>query len=175
MNDTSFFSDNTSFRRAKLINFLYQTADYGTNKFQSMEVLFAMSKDTIGKESEKFWKKQTVAEKWSNLYFAYSIDYKVRSFRVLNETGIEKEEALKVMSVVEHNRWNVEKLLMGYRKPKVSEDMYNKSDEIAKKLKNNKNLFIHPQIRPFVELTEDMKQLDKEFNKYIPWIVSIAP
>lgn len=175
MNDTSFFSDNTSFRRAKLINFLYQTADYGTNKFQSMEVLFAMSKDTIWKESEKFWKKQTVAEKWSNLYFAYSIDYKVRSFRVLNETGIEKEEALKVMSVVEHNRWNVEKLLMGYRKPKISEDMYNKSDDIAKKLKNNKNLFIHPQIRPFRELTDDMKQLDKEFNKYIPWIVSIAP
>ena len=72
---------------------------------------------------------------------------------------------------MEHNRWNVEKLLMGYRKPLEIEDLYDKSDDIARKLKNNKNLFVHAQIRPYDDLSDDMKELDKEFARYIPWII----
>ena len=174
MNDTSFYADDVSFRRALLINYLYQTADYDTNKFQAKETLLAMSEDAIWKESMRWWKKLSVAEKWSNLYFAYSIDYKVQSLRVMQESESDREKILEAMSMTEHNRWNVEKLLMGYRKPKVSEDMYNKPEEIAHKLKNNKNLFIHPQIRPYEELTDDMKHLDREFAAYIPWIVEMA-
>lgn len=175
MNDTSFFADEVSFRRALLINYLYQTADYSTNTFQSMEELLSTSEDMIWKESERFWKKLSVAEKWSNLYFAYSVDYKAQSLRFMKESEPDNKDMLEALSIAEHNRWNVEKLLMGYRKPQVSEDMYNKSEDIARKLKNNKNLFIHPQIRPYDELTDEMKQLDREFTKYIPWIMSTAP
>ena len=174
MNDTSFFADDVSFRRALLINYLYQKADWSTNTFQSQEILLATSKEAILKDAERMWKELSVAEKWSNFYFAYSIDYKIQSLRVMQESEQDNEEILEALSESEHNRWNVEKLLMGYRKPKASEDMYGKSEKIARKLKNNKNLFIHSQIRPYDDLSDDMKKVDKEFAAYIPWIVDMA-
>ena len=80
------------------------------------------------------------------------------------------EKESEIIGKIEHNRWNVEKLLMGYRKPKEEEDLYGKPDEVESKLKNNKNIFIHAQIRPFEQISEDMQNVDKEFAKYIPWI-----
>ena len=81
---------------------------------------------------------------------------------------------IDALSETEHNRWNVERLLMGYRKPAEKEDMYDKPAEIAKKLKNNKNLFIHAHIRPYESLTKEIKQFDIDFAKYIPWIIQTA-
>ena len=78
------------------------------------------------------------------------------------------------MAKVEHNRWNVEKLLMGYRKPHYNEDKYRTTDPEKKKmLKKNKDLFIHHDIRPFDEL-DTIKELDKEFSRYIPWIMRMT-
>ena len=72
------------------------------------------------------------------------------------------------MAIVEHNRWNVEKLLMGYRKPKQEEDKY-EHPEFVSKLKKNKDLFIHHDIRPFGQL-KAIKELDyeKHWRKHAP-------
>ena len=84
------------------------------------------------------------------------------------------EEEVTEIAQVEHNRWNVEKLLMGYRKPHFDEDKYNAPNDDAKaKLGKNKNLFIHSDIRPFNELGE-IKELDREFSRYIPWIIRMT-
>ena len=183
MNDMSFFSDEESFRRAKLVNYLYQTADYNTNTFQSTIVLQSMASDQLWKEANAFWKEQTVAEKWSNLYFAFGISYKLLTLRAMRNLDIEDDRLdcetltqaeIDALSEAEHNRWNIERLLMGYRKPAEKEDMYDKPAEIAKKLKNNKNLFIHAHIRPYESLTKEIKQFDIEFAKYIPWIIQTA-
>ena len=157
MNDTSFYSEETSLRRAKLINDLYNQKWGGKN-----------------------WDELNVAEKWSNLYFAYGISYKLLVLRAMR--GLDPEDTshdkdpltaaeLEALGRTEHNRWNVEKLLMGYRKPQSKEDPYGKTEAVAKQLSNNKHFFIHPQIRPYEELTEEMKQLDIEFSNYIPWII----
>ena len=76
------------------------------------------------------------------------------------------------MAVVEHNRWNVEKLLMGYRKPRKEEDKY-LHPECAGQLSQNKKLFIHHDIRPFGTLGI-IAELDREFSRYIPWIMRMT-
>ena len=142
-----------------------------------------MASDQLWKEANAFWKEQTVAEKWSNLYFAFGISYKLLTLRAMRNLDIEDDRLdcetltqaeIDALSETEHNRWNVERLLMGYRKPAEKEDMYDKPAEIAKKLKNNKNLFIHAHIRPYESLTKEIKQFDIDFAKYIPWIIQTA-
>jgi hypothetical protein len=180
MCDTAYYIDETAIRRAKLINYLYSTADYSCNRFKDSTVLASMTDESIWREADKKWKELTVALKWSNLYNAYSIPCKMASLRVMrglehNDTSRDfdsftKEEILK-LATVEHNRWNVEKLLMGYRKAKPDEDKYEhtllRNDKDAM---GNKKLFIHHDIRPFGAL-DNVRQLDYEFVKYIPWIL----
>ena len=76
------------------------------------------------------------------------------------------------LAKVEHNRWTVEKLLMGYRKPLSDEDKYAAGNEVFKAdLIKNKERFIHYDIRPYDELDENEKELDRIFSEYIPWII----
>jgi len=89
------------------------------------------------------------------------IDYKSLTFKDLTD------EEIEILAEVEHNRWNVEKLLMGFRP--VTE---NEFDEIQKsiaeggslKKKYNKNLKAHYDIRPFADLREDKP--GKNVNRY---------
>lgn len=178
MFETAFYADEQALRRAKLINFLYSTAKYETHKFQSIMVLDSMPEDKIWREADKYWQDLTVALKWSNLYNAYSIRTKMETLRAIRGLDMKDdrhdyhpltEEEVKVMAIIEHNRWNVEKLLMGYRKARKEEDKYEHS-ESAGDLAKNKKLFIHHDIRPFDEL-DDVKEFDYEFSRYIPWIM----
>ena len=90
------------------------------------------------------------------------------------DTNSLTDEEVEVMARVEHNRWNVEKLLMGYRKPKREEDKYAEENECFKgELKQNKNRFIHHDIRPYDQL-DGVGELDKEFSRYIPWILKMT-
>lgn len=181
MNETAYSADNHALKRAKLINYLYSTADYSTYKFQGILTLDAMSPDQIWSEADRYWKELTVALKWSNLYSAYAMRTKLASLRAMRGLDIRDkshdydtltEEEANALAEVEHNRWNVEKLLMGFRKPLADEDKY-KHKESARELKNNKKLFIHHDIRPFGEL-DDVRVLDKEFSCYLPWIMRMT-
>lgn len=184
MNETAYSTDDKSLARAKLINYLYSTMT-PEGKFQSVLVLSALSDEQIWKEADEFWKKDlTVALKWSNLYNAYTIPVKLailRSLRglCLDDTSRDMfsltDTEAEILARVEHNRWNVEKLLMGYRKAHRNEDRYEYSDnkEFQDKLKFNKNRFIHHDIRPFDDL-DGIKNLDIEFSRYIPWILKMT-
>lgn len=181
MNETAYSADEKSLERAKLINYLYNTANYNDNKFIGMLALDAMSTDQIKEDANKFWNDLSVALKWSNLYNAYTLRTKIttlRAMRGLNQEDASRdqwtlsEEEVEEMAHVEHNRWNTEKLLMGYRKPHMNEDKY-AHPEFANKLKKNKERFIHHDIRPFNQL-DTIKDLDYEFSRYIPWIMRMT-
>jgi hypothetical protein len=94
------------------------------------------------------------------------IDDKSHDFDILSEHEVD------VMAKVEHNRWNVEKLLMGYRKAQRNEDKY-EHKEYSDQLSKNKRLFIHHDIRPFGTLGI-IAELDREFSRYIPWIMRMT-
>lgn len=184
MNETAYSTDDKSLARAKLINYLYSTMT-PEGKFQSVLVLSALSDEQIWKEADEFWKKDlTVALKWSNLYNAYTIPVKLAILRSLRGLCLDNtsrdmvsltDTEAEILARVEHNRWNVEKLLMGYRKAHRNEDRYEYSDnkEFQDKLKLNKNRFIHHDIRPFDDLG-GIKNLDIEFSRYIPWILKMT-
>ena len=181
MNETAYCADEKSLERAKLINYLYETAQYEENKFQGILVLDAMSKEQIMKDANEYWRKLTVALKWSNLYNAYTLRTKVATLRAMRGLDLDDatqdfwnltENEVEEMAYVEHNRWNVEKLLMGFRKPHKDEDKY-AHPEFKNDLKKNKERFIHHDIRPFDKL-DGIQVLDYEFSRYIPWIMKMT-
>lgn len=184
MNETAYSTDDKSLARAKLINYLYSTMT-SEGKFQSVLVLSALSDEQIWKDADEFWNKDlTVALKWSNLYNAYTIPVKLAILRSLRELGINDtcrdtdsltDIESEILAKVEHNRWNVEKLLMGFRKAHMSEDKYEYPDnkDFQNKLKLNKKRFIHHDIRPYDDL-DGIQELDVEFSRYIPWILKMT-
>lgn len=182
MNDTGYSTNDKMMRTAKLINYLYMTADCSSNEFVDPLVLNSIPKKTIEKVADQEWRKLPVAKKWSNLYAAYSLTCKLATLRTMRGLDVDDRsmdkteltaEEIRTLAAVEHNRWNVEKLLMGFRKPKSGEDKY-MHPQYADKLKNNKDLFIHHDIRPYGELPENTKRLDSEFSEYIPWILKMV-
>ena len=193
MSDMAFYADEVSIKRAKLINFLYATANYDDHHFLDVTVLASMTPDRIWKTANEEWKKLTVALKWSNLYCAYHIPFKLASLRAMrglqpddqsqDQQPLTSAETLKIAQV-EHNRWNIEKLLMGYRKARHEEDCYayrntfgNNADfkkADADNLEKNKKIYIHHDIRPFNELDKNTQQWDYEIAKYIPWILKMT-
>lgn len=156
MKDLPFSYDTNSYKMAKLINFLYNTADYATLRFLDFTVLATMGSDNIWQMAENYWNQLSIALKWSNLYCAYNISIKMdclRSIRGLSPTDKTHDfdeltpNEMEIMAKVEHNRWNIEKLLMGFRKATYDEDKYEHPEHSI--LQRNKYLFIHHDIRPW--------------------------
>lgn len=182
MNETAYSADETSLKRAKLINYLYSTMPSEYN-FQSILALDALSPESIWKEADEKWRNLSIALKWSNLYNAYAIRIKLACLRAARGLDLEdeshdtwplSEEEVVWMARMEHNRWNVEKLLMGFRKAYPEEDKYAVSDGESKAgLSRNKKRFIHHDIRLFEDL-DAVKNLDFEFSRYIPWIMRMT-
>jgi hypothetical protein len=186
MNDMSYCSDEELMRRAKLVNFLY-------SKFHNLKPgdwpelekeIKEKSSDDYMDEANEAWQQLTVAHKWSNLYCAYNFPGKLATLRQMRnlkpdntskDTNDLSNDELSILTQVEHNRWNVEKLLMGFRKPSKKEDHYeyaqeSNHQEIREKLSENKKLFIHHDIRPYDQL-KDVKELERLICKFIPWII----
>lgn len=170
MDDMAYCTDERAFRQAKLINYLYSTANYSTYKFKDMLALDSIPEKILWKEVDEKWKQLEVAKKWSNMYCAYSFRCKLDSLKAM---GGLSEKNVKIIAEVEHNRWNVEKLLMGYRRAENDENKYENKKEYSDNLKKNKDLFIHHDIRPFENLG-DIKQLDYEIAKYMTWILRMT-
>lgn len=186
MNDMSYSNDEKLLDRAKLVNFLYINFDKTRHEFNA-EVeckIKNMDKETLMEKANEAWQELSVAHKWSNLYCAYNFPGKLATLRMLRglapgDTSKDTEDLsqneINILTEVEHNRWNVEKLLMGYRKPSKEEDHYQYAthenhQEIREALSGNKYLFIHHDIRPFNELNE-VKEFERQICKHIPWIM----
>ena len=182
MTDIPFDIDRRAQRMAECINHLYSKCDeLGWKKIPTQEEVKACTLNDIhGK-----WIKLPVALQWSNLYSAYNIPYRIRSIQAMRAgdapvtevTEVSNDE-VEALGRVEHDRWNVEKLLLGYRKPSEAEDYYAERNIIdGKKVKEMKNahkeLFIHCDIRPYTELDE-IQEIDKEIIRYIPWFREMA-
>lgn len=179
MTDIIFDVDKRVQRMAECINHLYSKCDeLQWARIPTHEEVMNCTWEEIHKK----WIKLPVALQWSNLYSAYNIAYRVRIINAMRKgaeiiTDISDKEA-ETLGRVEHDRWNVEKLLLGYRKPSEAEDYYADSNLVdGKKLKAMKNahkeLFIHSDIRPYTELDE-IQEIDKEIIRYIPWFINMS-
>ena len=113
----------------------------------------------------------------SNLYSANSIPFKLRSLGKTNKYKLTEHE-IEIISVTEHNRWNIERLLLGFRAYTLAEririkDIINGPNKQEKEdikniiNKNKKESFIHKDIAPYDELTEETKKYDKSIVQNI--------
>jgi hypothetical protein len=159
---------------AKNVNYIYDRC-YNDN-IENWQGRVLSSVEINPADRDGLWDKLSSVKRWSSIYNAMTIPSKMRSIG-LTEDDWDKfyyisQQDIQILAQVEHNRWNVEKLLMGYRKPKKDEDKY-VYPEFAGKLKKNKDLFVHHDIRPFDQLNT-IKELDYEFARYIPWIMKMT-
>ena len=113
------------------------------------------------------------ALKWSNRFCANSIYVKQRSLN-FNSGETLNEKQIEMMAHIEHNRWVIEKLLMGYRAPAPEELKKIEADKEEKK--KYRKMFIHSDIRAYRSLTEDYTGInaglyDINIVKALPFIL----
>lgn len=96
--------------------------------------------DTLAKEFHKVYMNDENAEiekltdYWSNVYVSNTLWTKLRCLEIKNEK-IEAEDK-EILVEVEHNRWNVEKLIMSYRHlTKEEQDRASNDPQVKKLLK----------------------------------------
>lgn len=172
--------DNTLQEQAKRVNYVYTLTGKHTDGNLDTEV----TGDTDNQKCNEAWNKlkneYPIVNQWSNIYHICTIPTKLRSINIGNDiivgsyklNGVTSDE-LSHIAEVEHNRWNVEKLLLGFRPFSSEEESEMRQTPDGKKFKNNKKAqYIHYDIREYRQLSDSTKLYDITSCKYIPFIVN---
>lgn len=163
MLDNCYDLDSQNIRMAQSIHYVYTFY----NDYQTLPE--SLPQDKI---LRKIWNEIPVSHQWSNLYSAYSIAPKLRSLGITDYFALKlNEEQITLIAKVEHNRWNMEKLLLGFRKPTPEEQKIIDSDK-AKRKEYKDKYFVHTDIRPYDELSEGSKSYDRCITAGIPLVIS---
>ena len=134
-------------RMAKVVNHVYDC--YYNDNYTPVEIDW--------KKADESWKKLSNAKKWSNIYNAMAVATKMRSlgYTVHDWDTLYCLSAQEVdyLAEVEHNRWCIEELLLGYR---PANDLEQKAIEENITLKKTyRDRFIHYDLRSYKDLRED--------------------
>lgn len=159
-------------RRARRIMYLYDVEDTKNGKYEGMP----KDDDLL----DSWFSKQFVFQQ-SNIYAANTIPFKLRSIGNGNLRKLTESE-VEILSVVEHNRWNVERLLLGIRPYKTAERMNlnsvfssgdpEKIGPLKRVYKEQKTkYFKHKDIAPYSELLPDSKKYDQNIVRNIVDVV----
>lgn len=117
---------------------------------------------------QSLWRKLPFALQWSNFYTAYSKDFKLRSFKNVLQGNVSDTD-IECLCMVEHNRWCVEKLLLGFRKPHKEEQeiinrggMIKDGDKEIKVARWYKNRYVHNDLVPNEQLEKESITHDRD-------------
>ena len=143
-------------RMAQNVNYIYNQC-YNDN-FKNWQGQIQTSVEINRTERDKLWAGLSSVKRWSSIYNAMTIPSKMRSIG-LGEDDWEKfydisQQDVEILAQVEHNRWNVEELILGYR-PCTDEEQ----DKIAADVETQKDAFkarkIHYDLRAYHDLRPD--------------------
>lgn len=192
MEDTLFDLNHDNQRMGMLINYYYNFNEKHPSIFEENHIL------TV-KELQKvlgYWNDGTsVAEQWSSSYCCMSFAQKLAQWGIdIEKASIDDiktviHDNIEVLGYIEHNRWNMEKLLFGFRKPHADEQA--EIDESRKVLSDNdkqskhkyyKKKHIHSYLNSFDALADvnwkgmnrekdDVRKIDYDMLQQIPWIL----
>jgi hypothetical protein len=142
-----------------MVNYVYSTGI--PEKFPEEEIV-------------AMWHDLRTALKWSNRYHADSIQFKIRSFADCLDEPL-NDQQIDLMARVEHNRWNMEKLLMGYRTTTPLEKEAIAKDP-SKKNEYKINRFAHHDICAYDDLQSDetginAREYDCRISSSLPLII----
>lgn len=195
MQYADFTTSTDTFYRAMICNYLYTMIDDKAlvDKILHIDIT---DKERSMKPIIDAWKKLAIFDKWSNSYLANSFETKIRSIAgdvddvVLHYNDLVAAFATLNMEMAEceHNRWNMQQLLMGFRAFNDNEmaKMMKEADEATssierqaiinriKKEKKSSEERAHLNIRSFdalLELDSEAYKYDEIFNGAIPAIL----
>lgn len=153
---------------AKRINYLYKK-EYDKEPYGTM----------AGQEElDRLWHDLSYAEKMSNIYAANSVYTKFRSMGI-NEGEKVKEDDVEPLAKIEHARWNMEKLLVGFRaltgneRKRINDGL--KKKDINVESENNekkKQKFEHKDITPYDALPDSSKAYDKAIVRNLADVIN---
>ena len=133
------------------------------------------------KELEENWFKEQYTSQKSNLYAANSIPFKKRSISMGERKEPPANEEIDLLAETEHNRWNIERLLLGYKPYKIAEREESRlnGDKNIDIYFNKAKLLIHKDITPYKELInikgnveeEDTKEIDRRSVRTILTVI----
>lgn len=141
---------------AKNVNYIYSQC-YNDN-FVNWQGHIQTSVEIDRVERDRLWANLSSVKRWSSIYNAMTIPSKMRSIG-LGEDDWDKfydisQQDIEILAQVEHNRWNVEELILGYR-PCTDEEQ----DIIAADIETQKDAFkarkIHYDLRAYHDLRPD--------------------
>ncbi len=152
----------------KRINYIYNY--YYTNGSSPESIDESVASDQ--------WEDVRISKRWSNIYSAASIWTKLRSLMGSDTIEPRKpqiEEHIEILAQMEHNRWVVEELLLGYRPVNQQEDLAIDNNKTLKSVM--KQQYIHYDIRPYEGLKtdehgNDVRENDKLIVRNIHLIAS---
>ena len=159
--DVDISTDSEEIRWGKYVNYIYHQL-YGNDAVASGAEMRA--------DAEELWNSLSIDKRWSNIYNASSLWYKLRGIGIENIQQLASKQdvvhdKVEVLSEVEHNRWNVEQLIHGYRPTTPSEHQeIVKNPSMKKVYKQN---YIHDDIRSYSELDEYTKDKDRQLIKFL--------
>jgi hypothetical protein len=166
MIDNSFDFNEQDYTVAQVMNYVYDYY-YANNRHEIPTTIPEKS------ELERQWGELSISLQWSNIYLADSLIFKLRAIGYNINCRIPLEgmsyEDKQRMARVEHNRWNMEKLLIGYRALNEQERK-EWTNEIIKEVR--KTRFIHHDIRPYDDLPNAEQQNDKNIIDALPMVIS---
>lgn len=114
---SEYMSDRSQYLKALLVNGAYDLNGTINGIDIKAEDRDLSKKDTYP-DLRETWKDLSIDKKYSNRYFADAIPQKIRMVNAAGLSNTELKNALKEHSETlarsEHNRWNVQQLLLGY-------------------------------------------------------------
>ena len=109
-------------------------------------------------ERERLWAEESNVKRMSCIYNAMTIPTKMRSLG-LDENEWDKfydipQQDIEIMAQVEHNRWSVEELILGFR-PCTDEEQEKIAADVRKQKAAYKARKIHYDLRAYNDLRPD--------------------
>ena len=142
-------------KMAKNVNFIYDRCYEENDKDWNGRLRFTVEIDEEKKELS--WAKKSGVKRMSNIYNAMTIGVKMRSMG-FKENDWDKfyeisQEDMEILAEVEHNRWSVEELILGWRPCSDKEQREIEADiNLKEEFKKRK---IHYDLRAYNDLRPD--------------------
>ncbi len=191
------------YHRAQLCGYVYDLCFcnkiYNESIPDIIEKIASSANKVEMKPARELWKTTAIFNKWSNMYLANSFETKLRSAGCPTQKYDDNyqcnrshlEDKMFIYSKCEHDRWNVQQLLMGFRAYTEAENneygtLKKNKDNSAEALqaykdyKNEKKTGFakaHLNICPFARLDEvdnSVKAYDEAFIRSIPAILKVV-
>ena len=148
-------------RMAKNVNYIYDRCyeeNISQSEMQNAQFTIKYAVEIDPEERERSWEKLSNVKRMSSIYNAMTIPTKMRSIG-LEENDWEQfydipQQDIELLAQVEHNRWSVEELILGFR-PCTDEEQ----EKIAEDVKTQKSAYkarkIHYDLRAYHDLRPD--------------------